>query len=84
LLALISRLHVTDVGTAMTRGDTAMNWDQIENKWATMTRRIRSDWSPERIDATRDSKWRIGKADLAIADGQKTVRDETGAKFLSK
>jgi hypothetical protein len=40
-----------DVGTAMTRKDTAMNWDQIETKWALMTRRIRADFGDERIDA---------------------------------
>jgi len=22
-----------------------MNWDQIEDKWAAMTRRVRTDWS---------------------------------------
>ena len=32
-------------GTAMTRKDFQMEWDQIENKWAAMTRRIRADWS---------------------------------------
>lgn len=29
-----------------------MNWDQIETKWATMTRRVRADWTiarPERL-----------------------------------
>ncbi len=25
-----------------------MKWDQIENKWAAMTRRVRADWSTDR------------------------------------
>ncbi len=24
-----------------------MKWDQIENKWAAMTRRVRADWSTD-------------------------------------
>lgn len=27
-----------------------MNWDQIETKWAAMTRRVRADWTIERPD----------------------------------
>ena len=27
-----------------------MNWDQIESKWATMTRRVRADWTIARPD----------------------------------
>ncbi len=34
----------TALGTAMTRKELRMKWDQIENKWAAMTRRVRADW----------------------------------------
>ena len=27
-----------------------MNWNQIESKWAAMTRRVRADWTTERND----------------------------------
>jgi len=39
-----------------------MEWDQIENKWAAMTRRIRADYAADRIGAIggtgRESKSR--------------------------
>lgn len=28
-----------------------MNWDQIESKWAAMTRRVRADWPTDRSAA---------------------------------
>lgn len=28
-----------------------MNWDQIESKWAAMTRRVRADWPTDKPDA---------------------------------
>ncbi len=27
-----------------------MDWEQIENKWAAMTRRVRADWATDRAD----------------------------------
>ena len=27
-----------------------MDWDQIESKWAAMTRRVRADWSVDNVD----------------------------------
>jgi hypothetical protein len=27
-----------------------MDWEQIENKWAAMTRRVRADWVADRAD----------------------------------
>ncbi len=35
MIALLSHIH----GKGL-----RMNWDQIENQWAAMTRRIRADW----------------------------------------
>ena len=32
-----------------------MNWDQIESKWAAMTRRVRADWPSNRPDAIAKS-----------------------------
>ncbi len=32
-----------------------MNWDQIESKWAAMTRRVQAEWSP-RKDEVRDRR----------------------------
>jgi hypothetical protein len=29
-----------------------MKWDQIESKWALMTRRIRADWGGDHVEAT--------------------------------
>jgi hypothetical protein len=84
---LFFRVHVADVGTAMTRGDFAMNWDQIENKWAAMTRRIRSDWSHDRIDATADVMRRVkakGVTMVTIADRQIAVGDDPGLKISAK
>ena len=40
---------------AMSRKDLHMNWDQIEEEWTTMTRRIRADWrnAPAGVSAPR-------------------------------
>lgn len=35
----------------MTRRDFKMNWDQIEHRWAAMTRRVRADWTIQRPEA---------------------------------
>ena len=32
-----------------------MNWDQIESKWAAMTRRVRADWTSDTPDAITKS-----------------------------
>ena len=86
-VALIFRVHVTDVGTAMTRKDFAMNWNQIENKWAVMTRRIRSDWSADRIDAKGPLVRRVKSTDVipaTIAGTQTAVGDDPGLKISAK
>lgn len=48
--------HVLVLGTAMTGKEDMMQWEQIEIKWAAMTRRIRADYTADRIDATGRAK----------------------------
>jgi hypothetical protein len=64
-----------------------MNWDQIENKWALMTRRIRADWRDERSEAAGQSasapKRRDGLA-ATIADNQNAAVTETEFKTSAK
>lgn len=52
-------------GTAMTRKDFTMNWDQIEHRWAAMTRRVRADWTIARPEALPKLPRRGGGADEA-------------------
>jgi hypothetical protein len=40
-----------------------MDWDQIESKWAAMTRRVRGDLSINNVDATGNMQRRVAKAD---------------------
>lgn len=42
-----------------------MKWDQIENNWALMTRRIRADWGSELVDAREVSAETFGRGDAA-------------------
>jgi hypothetical protein len=44
-----------------------MDWDQIENKWAAMTRRVRADWSADRSDAAAKPARRAPRIDLKPA-----------------
>ncbi|MES2913541.1 MAG: hypothetical protein V4753_00365 [Pseudomonadota bacterium] len=44
-----------------------MNWDQIETKWAAMTRRVRADWPIERPDPS--SKASRGPARGEVSQG---------------
>jgi len=63
-----------------------MNWDQIESKWALMTRRIRADWRDERSESTGSAslpKRRDGLA-AAIADNQNAAVTETEFKTSAK
>ena len=64
-----------------------MNWDQIENKWALMTRRIRADWRDERAEAAGGSASMSRRRDglaSAIADNQNTAVTETEFKTSAK
>ncbi len=50
-----------------------MKWDQIESKWALMTRRIRADFGDERNAASGVSRQADQRGDLfptQIADSQ--------------
>jgi hypothetical protein len=49
-----------------------MDWDQIENKWAAMTRRVRADWSGDRADLKMPLARRIARIDLAPVPDRKT------------
>lgn len=40
-----------------------MDWDQIESKWAAMTRRVRGDLSSKNVDATGKMQRRVAKID---------------------
>ncbi len=40
-----------------------MDWDQIESKWAAMTRRVRGDLSTKNVDATGKMQRRVAKVD---------------------
>lgn len=56
-----------------------MKWEQIEGKWAAMTRRIRADYESDRVEATdgsvRGLKSREGLA-ASIADSMSaTAKD---------
>jgi hypothetical protein len=64
-----------------------MNWDQIENKWALMTRRIRADWRDERSDAAERSVLSPMRRDglaATIADNQNAAVTETEFKTSAK
>ena len=40
-----------------------MDWDQIENKWAAMTRRVRADWAIHHSELNVPSVPRVTKSD---------------------
>jgi hypothetical protein len=64
-----------------------MKWDQIERKWALMTRRIRADFSDERIEATEMSFRNLKHRDPLtpkIADSQAFVVMESEFKTSAK
>lgn len=46
-----------------------MDWDQIESKWAAMTRRVRGDLPINKLDATGKMPRRVAKADATISIG---------------
>jgi hypothetical protein len=65
MLAFTSSRQVNDPGTAMTQKDFAMDWNQIENKWAAMTRRVRADWTADRACIKTPSARRAARVDVA-------------------
>jgi hypothetical protein len=61
------------LATAMTKRGRTMKWDQIESKWALMTRRIRADLGDERSGAVKTSASALKRHDALsakIADSQ--------------
>ncbi len=44
-----------------------MDWDQIENKWAAMTRRVRCDWTTDRADMKKPLARRVTRIDVTHA-----------------
>ena len=40
-----------------------MDWDQIESKWAAMTRRVRGDLSTQDMDVTGKMQRRVAEVD---------------------
>jgi hypothetical protein len=64
-----------------------MNWDQIENKWALMTRRIRADWRDDRPEsAVESASTSLGRDGLVatIADNQNAAVMQTEFKTSAK
>ena len=50
-----------------------MDWDQIEPKWAAMTRRVRADWTTHRADIKTPLTRRIARPELAPAAERQTA-----------
>lgn len=64
-----------------------MNWDQIEHKWAAMTRRVRTDWTVERPDALAEPPRVIIRSDgkvSALVDHKVKFDDSRRQKTLSE
>ena len=64
-----------------------MNWDQIESKWALMTRRIRADFGDGRIETTEVSAHTLKRRDPVaptIADSQAFAVNESEFKTSAK
>ncbi|MDP3197970.1 hypothetical protein [Tabrizicola sp.] len=64
-----------------------MKWDQIETKWALMTRRIRADLCDERTDAVGVGLRTIRRQDplpATIADSQKAAVTDAEFKTSAK
>ena len=69
--ALLQYGRTTARGTAMTRKDITMEWDQIERKWAAMTRRVRADCPIDRLDATSP----VLSRDVTVGGDMKSIND---------
>lgn len=60
-----------------------MNWDQIETKWALMTRRIRSDLGESRTEVTTgrvQTLDRRGTSSPSVADAQLSALQKSESK----
>jgi hypothetical protein len=75
------------LGTAMTGKEKLMKWEQIETKWAAMTRRIRADYAVDRIEPEgRSLRGRPVRNTLSatIADSIAATITETERKSSAK
>ena len=74
--------------TAMTEKDKPMKWDQIETKWAAMTRRIRADYASceaDRIVPTRRPARGVQGPDAAtIAESMTAASNDPEFKSSAK
>jgi hypothetical protein len=64
-----------------------MKWDQIENKWAAMTRRIRADFAADRLEPDGGPKRGLQSRDAisaTIADSQTATDKDAKPKFTAK
>lgn len=64
-----------------------MKWDQIETKWALMTRRIRADLCVDRTEMTTGSVRPLNRRDTvrpAVADAQLSAIKEPESEMSAK
>ena len=61
-----------------------MDWDQIENKWAAMTRRVRADWTADRPDRKGALAHRVTRIDVtAVTRAERSVVTDATASFTT-
>jgi hypothetical protein len=61
-----------------------MDWEQIEDKWAAMTRRVRADWVSDSADLRFIPLGRNTRPDVTpaiLADGLSGIVDAARAKM---
>jgi hypothetical protein len=64
-----------------------MKWEQIESKWALMTRRIRADWDCDRIETTGASVRTLKRPDplkATIADSRNSAVKDSELKTSAR
>ncbi len=61
-----------------------MNWDQIENNWAAMTRRVRADWVADRDDAKTPLARSTTRIDVTIPDRQTGIVVDASPKISAE
>jgi hypothetical protein len=64
-----------------------MKWDQIESKWALMTRRIRADFCDERTDVAKGlvhTRKRHDSVAPTVADSQLSAIKDSESKTSAK
>jgi hypothetical protein len=64
-----------------------MKWEQIETKWALMTRRIRADWDCEQTETVGASVHPLKRRDnlaATIAESRNSAANDTEFKTSAK